>query len=110
MEFAFGPEERVFRATVRAFFGENPPPAGGRMSEGASRESRAYRRLLGERGWLTMHWPKQYGGQGASANQQVIFKEECFCAGVDAGGAGVNLIGPTLMLHGTEEQKAEHLP
>src|SRR5262249_4803448 len=44
------------------------------------------------------------------AVEEVICKEECFRAGVDAGGAGVNLIGPTLMLHGTPEQKAEHLP
>lgn len=57
-----------------------------------------------------MHWPRDYGGQGTSHLRQVIFKEESFAAGVDAGGFGTTMVGPTLMLYGSEEHRAAHLP
>ena len=50
------------------------------------------------------------GGGGASPLQQLIFKEECWRAGVSLDSQGVNLLGPSLMVHGSEEQKREHLP
>ncbi|MGD9893814.1 MAG: acyl-CoA dehydrogenase family protein [Dehalococcoidia bacterium] len=105
MDFSLTNEERAFRDRIRRFYRDNPPPA-----NGGDAGRRAYRRLLAERGWLTMHWPREHGGRGAGHLQQVIFKEESFTAGVDAGGFGTNMIGPTLMLHGSDEQRAEHLP
>ncbi len=107
MDFRLSPEEHRFRNEVRQFFRENPPPRGG-TGEDAGPDS--YRRLLAERGWLTMHWPVEHGGKGATAMQQMIFKEEASRAGAPAGGSGVNMVGPTLILHGTPEQRAMFLP
>jgi alkylation response protein AidB-like acyl-CoA dehydrogenase len=106
MDFALTDEERTFRDRVRQFYRDHPPPAGRRYGA----EIRSYRRLLAERGWLTVHWPREHGGQGASHIQQVLFKEESFLAGVDSGGFGTNMVGPTLILHGSDEQRSEHLP
>ena len=69
------------------------------------------RKKLAEKGWLTMAWPKEYGGQGASYMKQVIFNEEMSyhrMPGRD--GFGAKMLGPTLMVHGTEEQKKRFLP
>jgi alkylation response protein AidB-like acyl-CoA dehydrogenase len=66
---------------------------------------------LVERGWLAPHWPKEYGGAGLSPMEQFIFNQEM--ARVDAprvGGQGVSQLGPTLIVHGTDEQRQEHLP
>ena len=66
---------------------------------------------LAERGWIAPHWPKQYGGAGLSPMEQFIFKQEMAQAQAPGvGGMGVSLLGPTLIVHGTEEQRAEHLP
>src|SRR5690349_12527197 len=102
MDFTFTADEVAFREEARTFFAMHPPAVAG---DRAGR--RDYRRLLGECGWLTVHWPVAYGGRGAGHMQQVIFKEESFRAGVEAGNSGVNMVGPTLMLHGTDEQRRE---
>jgi alkylation response protein AidB-like acyl-CoA dehydrogenase len=66
---------------------------------------------LAERGWIAPHWPKQYGGAGLTPMEQFIFKQEMAQAQAPGvGGMGVSLLGPTLIVHGTDEQKAEHLP
>ena len=66
---------------------------------------------LADKGWLTMHWPEEYGGQDASPVRSAIYNEEL--AYLRAPGRdifGVRMLGPTLMIHGTEEQKQAHLP
>ena len=66
---------------------------------------------LAEKGWVAPHWPKEYGGAGLSPMEQFIFKQEMADAGAPAvGGMGVQMLGPTLIVHGSPEQKAEHLP
>jgi alkylation response protein AidB-like acyl-CoA dehydrogenase len=66
---------------------------------------------LSERGWVAPHWPQEYGGAGLSPMEQFIFNQEMAEAGAPGvGGSGVSLLGPTLIVHGTDEQKAEHLP
>ncbi|MEX1021587.1 MAG: acyl-CoA dehydrogenase family protein, partial [Dehalococcoidia bacterium] len=57
-----------------------------------------------------MAWPQEYGGRAASHWQQMIFAEESAIAGAPTGGQGADRVGPTLMIHGTDEQKREHLP
>ena len=72
---------------------------------------RAMRRKLADRGWLTMGWPKEYGGQDASPITQLVFNEEMAyyrAPGKDA--FGIGMLGPALMMHGTEEQKRKYLP
>ena len=69
------------------------------------------RRKLADKGWLTMAWPEEYGGQGASHMMQVIFAEEMSyyrSPGRDV--FGTRMMAPTLMIHGTDEQKSEFLP
>ena len=63
-------------------------------------------------GWVGMSWPKEYGGRGAGFMQQVIFDEEYFRARAPVlpSASGLNLLGPTLIHWGTEEQKQRHLP
>ncbi|HYD69006.1 acyl-CoA dehydrogenase family protein [Azospirillum sp.] len=68
-------------------------------------------RALAERGWIAPHWPREFGGMGASAVQQVILAEEQARIGApDIPTQGLNHIGPLLMREGTAEQKALHLP
>ena len=60
---------------------------------------------------MAPHWPKEYGGAGLSPMEQFIFKQEMsLAAAPSVGGQGVSQLGPTLIVHGTDEQKAEHLP
>ena len=66
---------------------------------------------LAEKGWIAPHWPKEYGGSGLSVMEQFIYNQEMAKADAPTvGGMGVSLLGPTMIVHGSEEQKAEHLP
>jgi 3-oxocholest-4-en-26-oyl-CoA dehydrogenase alpha subunit len=113
MDFGWSMEDQEFRARVRAFIDEHWPEGSGGWDweEGVEREHvKRYQQELTDRGWLTMAWPQEYGGQDASYFQQMIFNEESVLSGAPRGGQGASLVGPTLMLFGTEEQKREHLP
>jgi len=68
-------------------------------------------RRLGERGWLSRPWPKEYGGQAAPIIEQLLFNEVRAyyrAPGVDYQGLG--MLAPTLLASGNEEQKQQHLP
>jgi len=68
---------------------------------------------LRDAGFAGLHWPKEYGGRGATLMEQVIFQEELArfnAPPLMLNFVGVNLAGPTLMHHGTEAQKQQHLP
>jgi len=70
-----------------------------------------WRQKLADRGWVAPAWPKEYGGAGLSTMEQFILNEEFAEARApQLGGMGVMMAGPTIIVHGTEEQKAEHLP
>ena len=69
-----------------------------------------FKSKLAEKGWLTMAWPEEYGGQAASHMRQVVFNEEMAYRGISAGDAGVRMVGPILMLYGTDDQKNDFLP
>jgi 3-oxocholest-4-en-26-oyl-CoA dehydrogenase alpha subunit len=116
MDFRFTPEEEAFRREVRGFLRAELPP-GWKVCNDREGESDAEFALgqrlskrLGERGWLTLAWPKEYGGRAASPMTQLVYNEELASAGAPLGfGFGPNLVGPTLMVWGTEEQKRRHL-
>ena len=114
MDFGWSDEEQAFRATVRAFIAEHWRDADLEAISDEDRPGmarfREYGQQLAESGWLTHAWPQQYGGRGASHMEQLIFNEESTIAGAPTGGMGADRVGPTLMLHGTEAQKQEHLP
>ena len=114
MDFRFTPEDDAFRQELRDFVQQELPPdweGGGRWPEEWNWElTREMRRKMAQNGWLTMHWPSEYGGQDASPVRSAIYNEEL--AYMRAPGRdifGVRMLGPTLMIHGNEEQKQEHL-
>jgi alkylation response protein AidB-like acyl-CoA dehydrogenase len=82
--------------------------AGFRMASGAMAE---WRKKLYERGWIAPAWPKEYGGGGLSIMEQFILSEEfAELRAPRLGGMGISMAGPTIIVHGNDEQKAEHLP
>jgi len=107
MDFAFTPAEQSLRQEVRSFL-DSVPGAGAQDDEDSP--NIGLERALAANGWLTMAWPKEYGGRGATQMEQLIFKEELFEVGGGFDFLGVQLAGPTIMVHGNEGQKREHLP
>jgi 3-oxocholest-4-en-26-oyl-CoA dehydrogenase alpha subunit len=73
-------------------------------------ESRRLRRQMGTDGWLGIAWPEEYGGRGLSPLENYIFREEAERATVPVSFLTLDTIGPTLMRHGSEEQRAAYLP
>jgi alkylation response protein AidB-like acyl-CoA dehydrogenase len=67
-------------------------------------------RTLGRDGWLTLSWPEEHGGRGASMVDQLIFTDEAAVAGVPVPFLTINTVGPTIMRFGTPAQKAFYLP
>jgi len=135
MRLKDSPEEAAWREEVRSFIQTELPPslkqtgnsriapeteldasqptaraggAGFKMPTGAMEE---WRQKLATRGWIAPAWPKEYGGAGLSTMEQFIMNQEFAEAGAPTfGGMGVSMAGPTIIVHGTEEQKTEHLP
>ena len=109
MEFEFTKEEEQFRQDLREFLKSELPSdwAGG---EDDWQFTLDMRKKLAEKGWLTMAWPEEYGGQGASHMMQLIFAEEmAYYRAPGRDQFGTKMLAPTLMIHGTEEQKREYL-
>lgn len=117
MEFKFTDEHNALRTEVRAFLAEALPSDRGAgpvrpTSQENWPEQIAFAKKLAAKGWVAPAWPREYGGQAWSHIKQMIFSEEISYAGApDAGRVfNVGMIGPTLIVHGNEEQKREHLP
>jgi alkylation response protein AidB-like acyl-CoA dehydrogenase len=121
MDFRDAPEEAAFRAQVRAFVDANLPPElrrphavsssfeGGRWGHPSAK---LWREKLAERGWIAPAWPREYGGAGMTPMEQFVFNEEMALARAPrtGGGIAIGMAGPTIMVHGTEEQKQRFLP
>jgi alkylation response protein AidB-like acyl-CoA dehydrogenase len=130
MDWGDTTEQAAFRAQVREFIRDRLPEryrnpddvesvdeAGGwqadrKADDPALRDTaKAWADALASNGWIALAWPKQYGGAGLSYMEQFIFNAEMAQANAPAvGGMGVSMMGPTLIVHGTEEQRQEHLP
>ena len=120
MDLSDSPEDRAFRAEVRGWLEDNLvgdfAPLRGRGGPGREHEAYdervAWDRHLAKNGWTCIGWPTEYGGRGLPLGQQVIFHEEY--ARANAPGRvnhlGEELLGPTLIAFGTDEQKARFLP
>lgn len=105
-------EERTFREGLREFLDARIAP---RMREAEAFEDRlAADRVLAEGGYLGYSWPKEYGGGGGDAILTTILDEERGAAGIPVSVSpsrfGINLLGPTLIAHGTQEQRDRFLP
>jgi alkylation response protein AidB-like acyl-CoA dehydrogenase len=116
MRFDDTPQEAAWRAEVRSFLKAELPAGLGGIGEESSLFGRGpllqeWRRRVAARGWVAPAWPIEYGGAGLGVKEQFILNEEFAEAGApQVGGFGVMMFGPTLIVHGTEEQKREHLP
>src|SRR3990170_2707161 len=119
MDFRFTLEEETFRTEVKTFLKTELTPGWdeqfdtetemGVVAQGDF--AKQFNRKLSERHWLALPWPVEYGGLKATVMQQVIYNEEMAYTGAPTGfNMGVAWVGPSLMLYGTEEQKAEFLP
>src|ERR687888_156353 len=111
MDLTLSPAELEFRDSVRGWIEEHHPgrePAG---DPEAFEFRRAWQRALNERGWAGLSWPTEYGGAGATLVEQAIFYEEVARAGAPqmANVLGLAMGGPTVIAHGTEEQKQRFL-
>ena len=106
------PDEAAFRTEVRAWVEANlPATLRGRTNRPPPAELMPWYRALSRKGWIAPHWTKDYGGMGATLNQQIIMTEELARVGAPQMPAqGLNHIGPILIEFGTEAQKAKHLP
>ena len=110
---AISAHDEQFRDELRAWLAEHPPPAVDVATTPEEAEAlRAWQRTLHAGGWVGIHWPVEYGGRGASPAQVAIYNEELARAGAPPllGRGGISLVGPTLMAHGTEEQRRRWMP
>jgi alkylation response protein AidB-like acyl-CoA dehydrogenase len=101
------------RAELRSWLVAHPPPAIAVAATGEDAQVlRAWQRTMHDDGWVGIHWPAEYGGRGASVTQVAVYNEELARAGAPPllGRAGITLVGPTLMGHGTEDQRARWMP
>jgi alkylation response protein AidB-like acyl-CoA dehydrogenase len=107
VDLSYTPEDEAFRRKVRDWFERNRPG-----SLETHEQHRAWHRKLYDAGFIGMGWPKEYGGQAARAMEQAIVGEEMARLNVPGGvnGLGIGFIGPTLIAHGTEEQKRRYIP
>ena len=108
------PEQARYRAGVRAWIDEHAadaPAAEGRDEQHAIAARRAWQGRLAAAGLAGVTWPLQYGGQGLGAAEQVIVDQEIARAGVPGilDVIGVGMLGPTIIAHGSEEQKSRLL-
>ncbi|MFG2023331.1 acyl-CoA dehydrogenase family protein [Streptomyces sp. NPDC048825] len=104
MEFGFGAEDEAFRSEVRAWL---------RTHLAGDPPRREWERELGRAGWIGLGWSADgYGNRTASLVRQVVWAEEYARSGAPArsGHIGENLLAPTLLAHGSEEQKSRFLP
>jgi alkylation response protein AidB-like acyl-CoA dehydrogenase len=112
-EIALVPDNDPYRLQFRRWLHDNAPgePEPLDLDERFAMQ-RDWQRVLSDGGWAGPAWPEQYGGRGAGPLQQFIYYEELALARapVEVNPPGIRLVGPTLMVHGTEEQKARFLP
>ena len=116
MDFEFSPEQLAFVKEVESFLDANDDPE----VFDVTRENmaqvvdtprrRAFMATLGERGWLGMTWPDEYGGSEGEGVYEYLLNEQLAGRGGPQIGKGVGIIGKTLIRHGNEKLKAEFLP
>jgi alkylation response protein AidB-like acyl-CoA dehydrogenase len=114
MQIAYTPAQQQFQAELRDYFERlMTPEVEAALSEVDEKSDSAYRdviRQIGRDGWLTVHWPQEFGGRGLSGVESYIFFDEAQRLAVPIPFLTTNSVGPTLMRFGTDEQRARFLP
>jgi len=122
MDFNDTPEEAAFRAAARAWLETNaepkrpgdrdPDPLAERVDEATLKAAKAWQKKKADAGWACIGWPKEDGGRDATPIQRVIWAQEeaHFRTPPNIFLVGHGMCGPTLMAHGTPEQRRKWLP
>src|SRR5512147_175468 len=107
------PEEEAFRQEVQGFLKQESAEievitsSRGSYSDDGNEAVRRMARKLGQRGWLSLTWPEEYGGRGtAGIPLKLVFSEETSKVNLPGvNGFGLEMLAPILLANGTEEQK-----
>ena len=113
MYIGYDDEQEALRQELRAYYDELLTPeikADLAREHGIGPRTREIVRQMGKDGWLGIGWPKNDGGQGRSEIEQFVFFDESMRARAPVPMLTVNTVGPTIMNHGSDEQKARFLP
>jgi alkylation response protein AidB-like acyl-CoA dehydrogenase len=119
MDFKYSEEDEAFRREFRSWLDANMPRDwrdDGELSDPDTQTEferrRGWHRTLYDAGWMCIHWPKEFGGRGATLMQQFIYHQELDRAKAPptVNFQGIARVGPTLMQWGTPEQKARFIP
>src|SRR4051812_26514513 len=116
MDFDFSPEQQAFVKEVEQFLDENDDPEVFDLTRENMAQivdtppRRAFMAKMGERGWLGMTWPKEYGGSEGEGVYEYLLNERLAGRGGPQIGKGVGIIGKTILAHGNERLKKEFLP
>src|ERR1700758_3134333 len=116
MRISYTPEQEELRRELRSYFDKLITPERREALSSTSGEygvGNVYRETvaqMGKDGWLTLNWPKEYGGQDRSPMDSLIFTDEAAIAGAPVPFLTINSVAPTIMAFGTDEQKKFFLP
>ncbi len=116
MRISYTPEQEELRRELRSYFTTLMTPERREAlssTQGEVGTGNAYRDVvsqMGKDGWLTLNWPKEYGGQDRSPMDSLIFTDEAAIAGAPVPFLTINSVAPTIMAFGTDEQKKFFLP
>jgi len=119
MDFKYSEEDEAFRHEFRRWLEANMPRDwrdDGELADPDTRTEferrRGWHRKLYDAGWMCIHWPKEFGGRGATLMQQFVYHQELDRAKAPpvVNFQGIARVGPTLMQWGTPEQKARFIP
>ena len=127
MDFSFTPEQEKFRSRLREWLERTSGELFGRRGDGMGASTASlldvgddskwqrlleYHKRLYQAGYVALHWPKEWGGGGASLIEQAIYQDEVLRLGLPLYGANqlaIDRIGPTVIVLGTDEQKRRYL-
>jgi alkylation response protein AidB-like acyl-CoA dehydrogenase len=113
MDLALKPEDEAFAVSFREWLADHPhePPAFADLADEVA-WGRQWQATLAADRWVGVHWPSQYGGRSATPVQVALYQTEYARsqAPQPVNRVGINLVGPTLLAHGTDEQRNRFLP
>ena len=116
MDFEFSPEQLDFVDEVEAFLDANDDPGVFDVTHENMAQivdtpiKRAFMAKMGEKGWLGMTWPTEYGGSAGEGIYEYLLNEALAYRGGPQIGKGVGIVGKTIIAHGSDSMKEEFLP
>jgi 3-oxocholest-4-en-26-oyl-CoA dehydrogenase alpha subunit len=112
MRLAYTDDQEAMRTQLRAYYADllDPETQKAIHEDPQGPVMRRVVKQMAADGWLGVGWPKEYGGQDKSAIEQFIFFDETMRAGAPIPMLTINTVGPTIMHHGSQEQKDRFLP